>query len=86
MSILEHSPTDIKLYMGITASNFKVVDVSTTIIEDVIVPNTSEERLGHSVLGIAFQDSYVMCYQSKNKWFALRTGLLGDSLLRVDYF
>ncbi|TPX36540.1 hypothetical protein SmJEL517_g01390 [Synchytrium microbalum] len=63
MNVVENSATDVKLYTGV-GTKFRMVDLQTTIIEDVVVPNTSEERLGNSVAGIPFTDSYVMCYQN----------------------
>ncbi|KAI8593344.1 kinase-like domain-containing protein [Geranomyces variabilis] len=60
---ITESPTgELRLYAG-TATRFKVVDLQTVTVEEIVVPGVSEDKLGQPVRGVLYEGLFVLCYE-----------------------
>ncbi|TPX67349.1 hypothetical protein SpCBS45565_g03850 [Spizellomyces sp. 'palustris'] len=60
---ITESPTgELRLYAG-TATRFKVVDLQTVTVEEIVVPGVPEDKLGPPVRGVLYSQLFVLCYE-----------------------
>lgn len=64
LSITESPTSEIRLYAG-TSTRFKVIDLQTVTVEEIVVPGVSEEMLGGPVKGVLCEGLFVLCYERK---------------------